>query len=79
MVKCRSIDELRGCRIGATPDCVVYHTFRLQQMNPEQYTKSAYIGKDSVRQRIRLLEKSLSEMEKKGLRKRRRSGNARPY
>lgn len=65
VVKCRSIDELRGCRIGVTPDCMVYHTFRLQQMNPEQYTKSAYIGKDSVRQRIRLLEKSLSEMEKK--------------
>ena len=65
VVKCRSIDELRGCRIGVTPDCMVYHTFRLQQMNPEQYTKSVYIGKDSVRQRIRLLEKSLAEMENK--------------
>lgn len=65
VVKCRSVDELRDCRIGVTPDCMVYHTFRLQQMNPEFYTKSAYIGKDSVRQRIRLLEKSLADIEKK--------------
>jgi len=32
-------------------------------MNPDNYTKFAYIGKDSVRRRIRLLEKNLVSME----------------
>ncbi|WP_077609183.1 ATP-binding protein [Clostridium sp. Marseille-P2415] len=63
VVKCRSIEELRRCRIGVTPDCMLYHTFRLQHMNPDNYTKFAYIGKDSVRRRIRLLEKNLASME----------------
>ncbi|GLC80607.1 ATP-binding protein [Lacrimispora brassicae] len=63
VVKCRNLEELRQCRIGVTPDCMLYHTFRLQHMNPDNYTKFAYIGKDSVRRRIRLLEKNLAAME----------------
>ena len=63
VVKCRTLEELRRCRIGVTPDCMLYHTFRLQHMNPDNYTKFAYIGKDSVRRRIQLLEKNLSSME----------------
>lgn len=63
VVKCRNLEELRRCRIGVTPDCILYHTFRLQHMNPDNYTKFAYIGKDSVRRRIRLLEKNLAAME----------------
>ena len=62
VVKCRDLDELRQCRIGVTPDCMLYHTFRLQRMNPDNYTKFAYIGKDSVRRRIRLLEKNLQAL-----------------
>lgn len=61
--KCGSTEELRKCRIGVTTDCMVYHTFRLQHMNPDNYTKYAYIGKDSLRRRIRLLEKNLAAME----------------
>ena len=60
VVKCRSIGELRACRIGITTDCMLYHSYRLQYINPENYTKSAYIGKDSVRRRIRLLEQELA-------------------
>ncbi|WP_313180726.1 ATP-binding protein [Lacrimispora sp.] len=63
VVKCRNLEELRRSRIGVTPDCMLYHTFRLQHMNPDNYTKFAYIGKDSVRRRIRLLEKNLVSME----------------
>lgn len=63
VVKCRDLSDLRKCRIGVTPDCMLYHTFRLQHMNPDNYTKFAYIGKDSVRRRIRLLEKNLADME----------------
>ena len=65
VMKCDSVEELRRHRIGVTPDCLLYHTFRLQYMNPDNYTKFAYIGKDSVRKRIRLLEKSIAEMEEK--------------
>ncbi|WP_333650413.1 ATP-binding protein [Lacrimispora sp.] len=63
VVKCGSLEELRGCRIGVTSDCMLYHTFRLQHMNPDNYTRFAYIGKDSVRRRIRLLEKNLASLE----------------
>ena len=63
VIKCKSLEELRSCRIGVTPECMLYHTFRLQHMNPDHYTRFAYIGKDSMRHRIRLLEKSLTVLE----------------
>ena len=66
VVKCDSVKELRKCRIGITKDCVMYHSYRIQHINPALYTKSAYIGKNSLRQRIRLLEKELAELEEKG-------------
>lgn len=67
VVKCRSLDELRKCRIGITPDCTVYHSLRLQHLNPDYYTKYAYIGKDSVRRRMKLLEKNLDVLDKEKL------------
>lgn len=63
VVKCQNVMELRNSKVGVTPECMLYHNFRLQHMNPDHYTKYAYIGKDSVRRRIRLLEKSLVSME----------------
>ena len=65
VIKCNTIDELRECRIGITSGCMLYHTFRLQHINPDNYTKFAYIGKDSVRRRIRLLEQELASLEEK--------------
>lgn len=65
VIKCGSADELRKCRIGITSSCMVYHSFRLQYINPDHYTKYAYIGKDSVRKRIRLLEQELAGLEEK--------------
>ncbi len=63
VVKCSTLKELRRCRIGVTSDCMLYHTFRLQHMNPDNYTRFAYIGKDSLRRRIRLLEQNLTLLE----------------
>ena len=65
VIKCDTIDELRECRIGITSGCMLYHTFRLQHINPDNYTKFAYIGKDSVRRRIRLLEQELAALDEK--------------
>ena len=60
--KCESLDELRECRIGVTPDCMLYQSFKLQHMNPENYTRRAYIGETSMRQRIRKLEEKCEKL-----------------
>ncbi len=67
VIKCRDVDQLRSCRIGITKECVMYHSYRIQHINPSLYGRQAYIGKSSVRQRIRLLEKSIKEMEEEQL------------
>ena len=64
-MKCSDIDELRKCRIGITKDCVLYHNYRIQHINPAHYTKFAYIGKNSLRQRIKLLEKEIADLDEK--------------
>ena len=60
--KCESLDELRECRIGVTPDCMLYQSYKLQHMNPENYTRRAYIGETSMRQRIRKLEEKCGKL-----------------
>lgn len=66
VIKCESIEELRQNRIGITADCVLYHSFRLQHINPENYTRRAYIGETSMRQRIRRLEKNVRVFRRNG-------------
>lgn len=65
VIKCRSIEELREQRIGITPECILYHSFRLQHINPESYTRRAYIGEQSVRSRIRQLEQLCNMLQEK--------------
>ena len=60
--KCESLDELRECRIGVTPECMLYQSYKLQHMNPENYTRRAYIGETSMRQRIRKLEEKCEKL-----------------
>ena len=60
--KCESLDELREYRIGVTPDCMLYQSYKLQHMNPENYTRRAYIGETSMRQRIRKLEEKCEKL-----------------
>ena len=67
VMKCENIEELRECRIGVTPDCMLYHSYRLQHINPENYTRRAYIGEISLRQRIRQLQKHCDELQEKRL------------
>ncbi len=64
VIKCADVDELRACRIGITPGCILYHSFKLQYINPDLYTRRAYIGEVSMRRRIRQLEDLKEEMEK---------------
>lgn len=67
VVKCETVEELRRCRIGVTADCVLYHSYRIQHMNPDSYTKSAYIGKNSAKQRMKLLKQQLDDIAGKKL------------
>ncbi|WP_346908839.1 ATP-binding protein [Faecalicatena orotica] len=67
VMKCENLDELRTSRVGITPDCVLYHSFRLQHINPENYTRRAYIGETSMRQRIRQLDEKCQTLQKERL------------
>ncbi len=63
VMKCESIDELRQHKIGITADCMLYQSFRFQHINPENYTRKAYIGETSMRQRIRRLEERCQQLQ----------------
>lgn len=65
VVKCETLEELRECKIGITSECVLYHSYRIQHMNPAYYTRYAYIGKNSLAQRIRLLQKEVRILTEK--------------
>ena len=67
VMKCENMNELRKYRIGVMPDCMLYHNFRLQHMNPEYYTRRAYIGEMSMRQRILRLEERCRTLQEKRL------------
>jgi uncharacterized protein YPO0396 len=62
VMKCNDIEELRKCKIGITADGMLYHSYRIQHINPDNYTKSAYIGRNSIRNRIKLLEINLASI-----------------
>lgn len=63
VMKCETVDQLRKYKIGITADCVLYHSFRLQHINPENYTRRAYIGETSMRMRIRQLEEKCQSLQ----------------
>ena len=65
--KCESIEELRDCKIGITSDCVLYKGFRMQHINPDNYTRRAYIGETSMRKRILQLERKQGELQNERL------------
>ena len=63
VIKCENVSELRKCKIGITKDCMLYKGFRLQHINPDNYTRHAYIGETSVRQRIKQIKIKLEELQ----------------
>ena len=67
VMKCENISELRQQKIGITADCILYKSFRLQHINPENYTKKAFIGERSTRQRIRQLEERIQTIQNERL------------
>lgn len=62
VMKCESVEELRSQRIGVTAECMLYQNFQLRRMNPDNYTRRAFIGEKSMRQRQRELQTRLEDL-----------------
>ena len=62
LMKCETVNELRSVECGITPDCYLYHGFKLQQMNPVNYTEQAYIGQHSIEQRFALIKQKIKSL-----------------
>ncbi len=60
VIKCSTMDELRENRSGITADCVLYQGYKLQHINPRNYTEHAYIGGTAIERRLRQLEEKVS-------------------
>ena len=63
VIKCTSVDELRQCKIGVTADCLLYQSYQLRRLNPDNYKKHVYIGEKSKKQRQKELAASLEKLE----------------
>lgn len=64
VMKCDNITELRGCKVGVTADCMLYQSYQLRRLNPDNYTRKAYIGEKSMRERQKELQSRLEEKNK---------------
>ena len=62
VMKCDSVEELRSCRVGVTADCMLYQSYQLRRMNPDNYTRKAYIGEKSMRERQKELQGRLEKL-----------------
>ncbi|MFA9377897.1 MAG: ATP-binding protein [Lachnotalea sp.] len=63
VVKCENVEQLRQNKSAVTKECFLYHGYKLQHMNPKNYTEYAYIGKNAIEQRLKRLEKKLDHMK----------------
>ena len=62
VMKCDSVAQLRTCRVGVTAECMLYQSYQLRRMNPDNYTRKAYIGEKSMRERQKELQSRLDKM-----------------
>ena len=63
VIKCSTREELRLNRSGITQDCVLYLGYKIQHMNPRNYTEQAFIGQGAIERRLARLEREQSELE----------------
>jgi len=63
VVKCGNVEQLRQNKSAVTHECLLYHNYKLQHMNPKNYTEFAYIGKNAIDQRLKRLEKRLNKIQ----------------
>lgn len=71
--KCDSMEGLRNESGGITKDLKLYQGYKLQYVNPKNYTEYAYIGQNSMKQRLlqcnatlKTLKEQLAPVEEEG-------------
>lgn len=62
VIKCSTIEELRNNKSAITAACVLYQGYKLQHINPRNYTEEAYIGQSAIERRLKLLDQKLMEL-----------------
>ena len=62
VMKCDNVEELRAVKVGVTAECMLYQSYQLRRMNPDQYTRKAYIGEKSMRERQKELQSRHDQM-----------------
>ncbi|HWT27646.1 MAG TPA: SbcC/MukB-like Walker B domain-containing protein, partial [Mobilitalea sp.] len=63
VIKCSTVEELRNNKSGITADCVLYQGYKIQHINPRNYTEEAYIGRSAIERRLKLLEQNRKELQ----------------
>ncbi|WP_181899254.1 ATP-binding protein [Lachnotalea glycerini] len=63
VIKCENTEQLRQNKSAVTMDCLLYHNYKIQHMNPRNYTDFAYIGKNVIEQRMIRLNKRLNSIK----------------
>lgn len=63
VIKCNTVEELRKNKSGITSDCILYQGYKIQHINPRNYTEEAYIGRSAIERRLKLLEQNLKELQ----------------
>ncbi|MHB8127673.1 MAG: ATP-binding protein [Mobilitalea sp.] len=63
VIKCDTIDELRANNSGITKDCVLYQGYKLQHIDPRNYTDFAYIGQGAIVRRLANAEENLRNLK----------------
>lgn len=64
VIKCETVEELRKCKIGITPDCMLYQGYVLRKINPKFY-KYPSIGKDALEKQKVMKENELTNLKNK--------------
>ncbi|WP_180272749.1 ATP-binding protein [Konateibacter massiliensis] len=62
VIRCGKTEQLRQNKSAVTKDCLLYHNYKLQHMNPKNYTEFTYIGKNAIEQRRKRLESRLAKL-----------------
>jgi uncharacterized protein YPO0396 len=63
VIKCETIDELRVNNSGITKDCVLYQGYKLQHIDPRNYTEFAYIGQGAIARRLANAKENLRNLK----------------
>lgn len=68
VIRCEKLEQLRQNKSAVTRDCLLYHNYKLQHMNPKNYTEYSYIGKNAIEQRRKRLEKRFDARKEEKMR-----------